>query len=103
MRISDGSSDVCSSDLAKLLLEKMNEFGLSQGKIPTVSFGIAIAEPDLLNTVSAEMVEGVIAVVANWGSKGHAAMIARLEERSEERRVGKWCVSTCRSQGAPYH
>src|SRR3546814_2440495 len=48
---------------AKLLLEKMNEFGLAQGKIPTVSFGIAIAEPDLLNTVSAEMVEGVIAVV----------------------------------------
>src|SRR5687767_3886569 len=30
---------------AKLLLEKMNEFGLGQGKIPTISFGIAIAEP----------------------------------------------------------
>src|SRR3546814_18777684 len=25
------------------------------------------------------------------------------EFRSEERRVGKECVSTCRSRGAPYH
>src|SRR3546814_15422044 len=94
MRISDGSSDVCSSDLAKLLLEKMNEFGLSQGKIPTVSFGIAIAEPDLLNTVSAEMVEGVIAVVANWGSKGHEAMIERLEERYGEPWMTQNAIST---------
>ena len=35
---------------AKLVLEKMNEFGLGQGRIPTISFGIAIAEPDMLNT-----------------------------------------------------
>src|SRR3546814_8254238 len=26
-----------------------------------------------------------------------------LESRSEERRVGKECVSTCRSRGSPYH
>src|SRR3546814_17388829 len=26
-----------------------------------------------------------------------------LDLRSEERRVGKECVSTCRSRGAPYH
>src|SRR3546814_13146734 len=25
------------------------------------------------------------------------------QERSEERRVGKECVSTCRSRGSPYH
>src|SRR3546814_13919691 len=25
------------------------------------------------------------------------------DERSEERRVGKECVSTCRSRGSPYH
>src|SRR3979490_486044 len=45
---------------AKLLLEKMNEFGLGQGRIPTISFGIAIAEPDMLQTVSAELLQGVI-------------------------------------------
>src|SRR3546814_18619385 len=26
-----------------------------------------------------------------------------FEVRSEERRVGKECVSTCRSRGSPYH
>src|SRR3546814_12489302 len=29
--------------------------------------------------------------------------VARRYHRSEERRVGKECVSTCRSRGAPYH
>ena len=27
----------------------------------------------------------------------------RVEIRSEERRVGKECVSTCRSRWSPYH
>lgn len=79
---------------AKLLLEKMSEFGLGKGKIPTISFGIAIAEPDLLNTVSADMVEGVIAVVANWGSKGHEAMIERLNARYGEPWMTQNAIST---------
>ena len=37
---------------AKLGLEKINEFGLGQGKIPTVSFSITIAEPDMLQSVT---------------------------------------------------
>src|SRR3546814_20212872 len=28
---------------------------------------------------------------------------ARVRQRSEERRVGKECVSTCRSRWSPYH
>src|SRR3546814_5563195 len=28
---------------------------------------------------------------------------ARISDRSEERRVGKECVSTCRSRWSPYH
>src|SRR3546814_15911603 len=28
---------------------------------------------------------------------------AHLQKRSEERRVGKECVSTCRSRWSPYH
>src|SRR3546814_20607020 len=35
-----------------------------------------------------------------WGAT--AAMIVNLG-RSEERRVGKECVSTCRSRWSPYH
>src|SRR3546814_14478989 len=33
----------------------------------------------------------------------HHIMMALHEWRSEERRVGKECVSTCRSRWAPYH
>src|SRR3546814_16536702 len=33
----------------------------------------------------------------------HVAAQARSFERSEERRVGKECVSTCRYRCAPYH
>jgi branched-chain amino acid transport system substrate-binding protein len=79
---------------AKLVLEKMNEFGLGQGRIPTISFGIAIAEPDLLNTMSPELLQGVMAVVANWGSKGHEAMIARLKERYGEPWMTQNAIST---------
>src|SRR6266852_4012555 len=64
---------------AKLLLEKMNEFGMGQGKVPTISFGIAIAEPDMLQTVSAELLQGVLTCVASWGAKGHEALIAELK------------------------
>src|SRR3546814_12743108 len=31
------------------------------------------------------------------------ALIADIDGRSEERRVGKECVSTCRSRWSPYH
>ncbi len=54
---------------AKLGLEKINEFGLGQGKIPTVSFSITIAEPDMLQSVTPEVVQGIMTIVANWGCK----------------------------------
>src|SRR3546814_19303269 len=37
-----------------------------------------------------------------WRSGAHSAT-AFFTERSEERRVGKECVSTCRSRWSPYH
>src|SRR3546814_4688673 len=62
MRISDWSSDVCSSDLS-----------------PTSTPG----DP------------GGVGAAGNAGSG--------RRQRSEERRVGKECVSTCRSRWSPYH
>src|SRR3546814_11093765 len=32
-----------------------------------------------------------------------SVLATEVEERSEERRVGKECVSTCRSRWSPYH
>jgi branched-chain amino acid transport system substrate-binding protein len=79
---------------AKLLLEKMNEFGMGQGKVPTISFGIAIAEPDMLQTVSPELLQGVLTCVASWGAKGHEALIAELKTRYKEPWMTQNAIST---------
>src|SRR3546814_8185661 len=66
MRISDWSSDVCSSDL-------------NGDKVP----------------------EQRARLWQLWcGQTSHESQTPR---RSEERRVGKECVSTCRSRWSPYH
>jgi branched-chain amino acid transport system substrate-binding protein len=69
---------------AKLMLEKLNEFGLGQGRIPLISFGIAIAEPDLLKTMNPALLEGVMTCVGNWGSRGHEDLIKRIKEKYNE-------------------
>lgn len=69
---------------AKLVLEKMNEFGLGQARIPTISFGIAIAEPEMLKTMNADLLQGVMTCVGSWGSKGHEPLIAELKTKYGE-------------------
>src|SRR3546814_12062553 len=42
--------------------------------------------------------------MVDWGKPAKEMQAALLaEKRSEERRVGKECVSTCRSRWSPYH
>src|SRR3546814_19438701 len=114
MRISDWSSDVCSSDLAA-------------GAVAAVDEGMA----DLLPGGKADVVAGLhhMALVSKQqrhlafedegmlllqqvivpGCAAHAgrrpldqnADAVVLAHRSEERRVGKECVSPCRSRWAP--
>jgi branched-chain amino acid transport system substrate-binding protein len=60
----------------KLLLEKMNEFGLGRGRIPTISNGAAMGSPDLAANMPAALLEGVMSIVANWSTKGQEQMIA---------------------------
>lgn len=76
---------------SKLILEKMKEFRVN---VPTVSFGIAIAEPEVLNTVDPELVDGVLAAVANWGSAGQEELIARLKEVYGEPWMTQNAIST---------
>src|SRR3546814_13646105 len=40
---------------------------------------------------------------ANYMALGFAGYVRAMEARSEERRVGKECVSTCRARWSPYH
>jgi len=79
---------------AKLGLEKINEFGLGQGKLPTVSFSITIAEPDMLQSVNAEVVEGIMTIVANWGSKGQEDLISELKAKYKEPWMTQNAIST---------
>src|SRR3546814_12979566 len=97
MRISDWSSDVCSSDLMGYLAER----GIPCPR-PVLSFdGDNLGE---LNGKPAALVSCLRGHSIEQASAGHCAEVGRvLAERSEERRVGKECVSTCRSRWSPYH
>src|SRR3546814_5677345 len=83
MRISDWSSDVCSSDLG--FSDEMDVFGLQFGH----GVGVGLHERPIISRLNSfddpiEIKEGMLF-------------------RSAERRVGKECVSTCRSRCSPYH
>lgn len=76
---------------SKLILEKMKEFRVS---VPVISFGIAIAEPEVLNTMQAEMLDGVMSAVANWGTKGQEDLIQRLNDVYGEPWMTQNAIST---------
>src|SRR3546814_12477489 len=96
VRISDWSSDVCSSDLTF-----RDPDGLwARVRIEDVATPAAFArDPDRVHAFYNHRREALVAehVAPN------AAHLALARLRSEERRVGKECVSTCRSRWSPYH
>jgi branched-chain amino acid transport system substrate-binding protein len=58
------------SDL-KLGLEKLNEFRLAKGAIPIIANGAHMGAPEVLKNVPADLIEGLMFIVANWQLKGH--------------------------------
>src|SRR3546814_6481624 len=88
MRISDWSSDVCSSDLVALL--QLGAEGAGHGD-HHVERARRVAAPLRRHEV----------VIVEADRVAPDAALHLL--RSEERRVGKECVSTCRSRWSPYH
>lgn len=76
---------------ANLILQKMQEFRV---KVPTISFGIAIAEPEVLNVMDPKLLEGVMSAVANWGVKGQEDLIKRLKDKYGEPWATQNAVST---------
>jgi len=69
---------------AKLLLEKMNEFGLGKGRLPTISNGAAILDPDLRNNMNVAQLEGVMSVVANWPTASQKTFVAQVQQKTKE-------------------
>src|SRR3546814_12809856 len=118
MRISDWSSDVCSSDLFRgtsalvqlfWLFFVLPHFGLTLEPLT-----VAVAALGLnVGAYGAEVVRGAIDAVPRGQWEATIALnMSRMEAlrriilpqaRSEARRVGKECVRTCRSRLSPYH
>src|SRR3546814_8710954 len=91
MRISDWSSDVCSSDL-EILFQRM--------QLPVVrktASGAPSTDEDVLTKLARDY--PLPALLLEYRG------LAKLKStyRSEERSVGHECVSTCRSRWLPYH
>src|SRR3546814_7575233 len=87
MRISDWSSDVCSSDLLAIL-DEGHDVGRQQAAVADHP------EPD-----------AVVVQVGDLAAQVEPQELHQVADllRSEERRVGKECVSTCRSRWSPYN
>src|SRR3546814_17930333 len=101
MRISDWSSDVCSSDLPTIRMIDA-QTGQADADVRMADagrrsdFGVNVAyqrrDPRFGDYISAGVTVSLPFFTRN-----------RQNARSEERRVGKECVSTCRSRWSPYH
>src|SRR3546814_9661377 len=87
MRISDWSSDVCSSDLFKRFI--VDAEVLTEQSCDATALRCVLPGLDQLRSARV---------------RARVKIVDRLDQnRSEERRVGKECVSTCRSRWSPYH
>src|SRR3546814_11672209 len=93
MRISDWSSDVCSSDLTAP--GKAGEAGGETAS--SLSSGTGGSAPEQA------LMLAEIRSTADARRASRKGCNAPCLMRSEERRVGKECVSTCRSRWSPYH
>jgi branched-chain amino acid transport system substrate-binding protein len=78
----------------KLLVEKLNEFGLGRGRLPVISNGAHIAAPEMLSALGKEMMEGVMTILGNWRMKGQDALAAEYKKRTREPWVTQETVST---------
>src|SRR3546814_15674851 len=116
MRISDWSSDVCSSDLqppgarisrflkGRLAHSISAAAGVSARGGQILKARLQVGE----SAVNRPAVSGISAEADCQQALARLEMAIRasgdvLYERSEERRVGKDCVSTCRSRWSPNH
>src|SRR3546814_7942850 len=113
MRIGDWSSDVCSSDLTTLSETTFGRASAADGVIlgpvstadypPPAQGGL---NPSAEFRRRLDLYANIRPSRTRPGVRSLAAsmdLVIVRENRSEERRVGKECVSTCRSRWSPYH
>src|SRR3546814_1805643 len=103
MRISDWSSDVCSSDLPGLTVRLLLGDRIADLFKQPVDVALRYGEPEDSSLVALPVAPDNHRVLC--ASPGYLARHGEPNqlERSEARRVGKECVSTCRSRWSPYN
>src|SRR3546814_12891442 len=94
MRISDWSSDVCSSDLRPAALAVFD--------VPNEGSGAAVLDRRYHLELGKAQMSGMGKAISRPGSAEDVGNLMDVCGRSEERRVGKACDSTCRSRWSPY-
>ena len=77
----------------KLIVEKINEMGMGKGKIPVIGNGAHWGAPELLKVAGAEMLEGVMATLANWSGKSHVDLVKRFKDKTGEPWMGQDSMS----------
>src|SRR3546814_7955685 len=92
MRISDWSSDVCSSDLLQSGAKAEPACGFDEDIYVDRTGDVVIGH---------ELVNAEVGNIRHRGDHATPRPVS-ARRRSEERRVGKECVSTCRSRWSPY-
>src|SRR3546814_11506863 len=104
MRISDWSSDVCSSDLGlrKYLGEVLRHLA-EQTESRVEERQLMPDHVHMLLKIPPKYAVSQVVGCIKGKSAIHLARVYGERKRSEERRVGKECVSTCRSRWAQYH
>src|SRR3546814_12461563 len=102
MRMSDWSSDVCSSDLSGRADRAIVLRGGSQAEINS-----SITRDNMLTILDAAGVrKDASGKPIGCGELVTVVNLPKIDDgnsRSDERRVGKECVSTCRSRWSPDH
>src|SRR3546814_20556469 len=103
MRISDWSSDVCSSDL----IQELDDVLADECVSPQTQFIRDVSKSILTKNDSPDV--GFRYSINPYSECEHGCSYCYARPyneysglRSEERRVGKECVSTCRSRGSIY-
>src|SRR3546814_13711209 len=97
MRISDWSSDVCSSDLPIARSEIIYPDGSAE-----IAAAVAARLPFAVDLKASAKVRSITVKLGSDATR-FDDRLRHADRRSEERRVGKECVRTCRSRLSPYH
>src|SRR3546814_16742655 len=102
MRISDWSSDVCSSDLLQAAIAEGQAAATTNDD--KYYLGFYTLQAGIMNKDQALQAQGLDTALASGLVPATDAAVYNFysgQLRTEERSVGKVCVSTCRYRGSP--